>query len=105
MVRFVELSMLVRPVTVVKLIPVTVPPLAGVREMRLETLVPEEGVVAAFSVMLRPLTVLPAPALVFLKVKEAKAELLAVRAVSEMARELALVEELEMLRTAPEALA
>jgi hypothetical protein len=65
-----------------KLIPFTVPLAAEVRLMRLLLLVPEDGVLAACSVIVNPLTVFPAPELLFLKVKFARLVLLAVKAES-----------------------
>lgn len=65
------------------LIALTIPPELPVRLMRFEVLVPELGEAAAFSVMVRPLMVLPAPVLLFLKVSEPRLALLVDKEASE----------------------
>lgn len=65
-----------------KLIPLTVPPEAAVRLIRLEVFVPLEGEAEADSLMVNPLMVFPAPVLLFLKDKLARLVLLVDRLLS-----------------------
>jgi len=81
--------------------PLIVPPVLADRLIRLLVLVPELGEAAALSVTVSPLIVLPAPVLLFLKVRLARLLLLIVRDVSETANTSPVVE-VEVIEAVPE---
>ena len=81
--------------------PLIVPPVLADRLIRLLVLVPELGEAAALSVTVSPLIVLPAPVLLFLKVRLARLLLLIVRDVSETANTSPVVE-VEVMEAVPE---